>query len=149
MAYKLDKVDLEIIRNLWNGRTPYSEVAKKVGLTTNTVRNRVKNMLKNDVLQIISLVNPKAIKNHNSAIIGIKVKPQNTREVLDKISKLKGVVAAATVSGRFDIMAVTMFNEEYTYTNFLEEELRNVENIISTETFFVIEGDTWQLRYVL
>ena len=86
MPYKLDKVDLEIIRNLWNGRTPYSEVAKKVGLTTNTVRNRVKNMLKNDVLQIISLVNPKAIKNHNSAIIGIKVKPQNTREVLDKIS---------------------------------------------------------------
>ncbi len=147
--YQLDKIDLEIIRNLWNGRTPYRDVAEKVGLTTNTVRNRVNNMLKNGALQIISLVNPKAIKGHSSAIIGIKVQPQHTKEVLDQISRIKGIVAAATVSGRFDIMAVAMFNEEYTYLKFMEEGLRRVKNILSTETFFVIEGDTWQLRYVL
>ena len=41
MEYKLDKSDIDIIRNLWGGRTPYSEIAEKVGLTTNTVCNRV------------------------------------------------------------------------------------------------------------
>lgn len=149
MSYKLDKTDIEIVRNLWNGRTPYSKVAKKVGLTTNTVRNRVNRMLENGVLQIISLVNPKAISDHSSALIGIKVKPQNVKQALQKIAKLKGLVGAAEVSGRFDIVAVIMFNTEHSYVRFLEEELQKVDEILSTETFFIIQGDTWQLRYVL
>jgi Lrp/AsnC family transcriptional regulator for asnA, asnC and gidA len=149
MPEKLDKSDIEIIRNLWDGRTPYSEIAKKVGLTTNTVRNRVNRMLENRSLQIISLVDPNAIEGHQSAFIGFKILPQNVGSALDHISGMKGVVGAATVSGRFDIMAVMMFNEEYSYSRFLEEELSRIPGILSSETFFVVGGETFQLRYVL
>lgn len=147
--YKLDKTDIEIIRNLWDGRTPYSEIALKVGLSTNTVRNKVNRMLEEGALQIISLVDPNAIEGHQSAFIGFKVIPQNVSKVLDQVSFLKGVVGAATVSGRFDIMAVVMFNEEHSYSKFLEEELQKIPGLLSTETFFVVGGKTFQLRYVL
>ncbi len=149
MAYTLDEHDLKIIQNLWNGRTPYKEVAKKVGLTTNTVRNRVNRMLESGALQIISLVNPAALENHQSAWIGFKVLPQNAATALQDISRLKGVVGAASVSGRFDIMAIVMFNKEHSYQRFLEEELKKVQGLLSSETFFVIGGETFQLRYVL
>lgn len=146
---KIDTCDVEIIRNLWNGRTPYQEVAKKVGLTTNTVRNRVNRMLESGALEIISLVNPVAVENHQAAFMGFRVLPQNTAAALATISGLKGVVGAATVSGRFDIMAIVMFNEEHSYQRFVGEEMQKVEGLLSSETFFVIGGETFRLRYVL
>jgi Lrp/AsnC family transcriptional regulator for asnA, asnC and gidA len=149
MGHKLDEHDIQIIQNLWNGRTPYRDIARKVGLTTNTVRTRVNRMLETGALQIISLVNPSALEDHQSAWIGFKVLPQNGNKALKAISGLKGVVGASTVSGRFDIMAIVMFNKEHSYQRFLEEELKKVEGLLSSETFFVIGGDTFQLRYVL
>lgn len=149
MGHKLDKHDIQIIQNLWNGRTPYRDIARKVGLTTNTVRTRVNRMLETGALQIISLVNPSALEDHQSAWIGFKVLPQNGNKALKAIGGLKGVVGASTVSGRFDIMAIVMFNKEHSYQRFLEEELKKVEGLLSSETFFVIGGDTFQLRYVL
>lgn len=149
MSYKLDKTDIEIVRSLWDGRTPYSTIAEKVGLTTNTVRKRVNKMLEENVLQIISLINPTAIEGHLSAFIGFKLIPQNVHKALDQVSSMKGVVGAAKVSGRFDIMAVVMFNDEHSYNRFIEEELPKVEGLLSSETFFVIGGETFQLRYVL
>ena len=146
---KLDKIDLEIVQNLWNGRTPYKEVADKIGLTTNTVRNRVNKMLENDVLQIISLVKPTAIEGNSSAFIGFKISPLKVKTALTQISGLKGVVGATMVSGRFDIIAVIMYNEEHSYEKFLEEELQKIEGLASMETFFSVGGPTFQLRYVL
>ncbi len=146
---KLDKVDLEIIRNLWDGRTPYSEIAEKINLTTNTVRNRVNKMLAQGSLQIISLVDPAAIEGHHSAFIGIKVDPRKTKQAMEQIKDLKGIVGLAMISGRFDIMAVLLYNEDYTYEKFLDEELMKVEGIISTETFFTVGSANFQLRYVL
>jgi Lrp/AsnC family transcriptional regulator, regulator for asnA, asnC and gidA len=149
VGYILDEHDLKIIQNLWNGRTPYKDVAMKIGMATNTVRNRVNRMLESGVLQIISLVNPAALENHQSAWIGFKVLPQNANASLEAVCKLKGVVGAASVSGRFDIMAIVMFNKEHSYQRFLEEELKKVNGLLSSETFFVIGGETFQLRYVL
>ncbi len=149
MSHKLDKIDIKIIRLLWDGRTPYSDIAEKVDLTTNTVRNRVNKLLESGALQIISLVNPNAVENVSSAIIGFKVLPQNVAKALDQISTLKGVVGAVIVSGRFDIMGVFMFNDEHSYNRFLEEELQKVDGLLSMETFNAIGGKTWQLRYVL
>jgi len=146
---KLDKIDIDIIRNLWDGRTPYSEIAEKIDLTTNTVRNRVNKMLDQGALQIISLVDPEAIEGHHSAFIGIKVEPKKTRQAMDQIKDLKGIVGLTMVSGRFDIMAVLLYNNEFTYEKFLDEELLKVDGIVSTETFFTIGGANFQLRYVL
>ena len=149
MGHVLDKIDIQIIRHLWDGRTPYSDIAEKVNLTTNTVRNRVNKLLESGALQIISLVNPNAVENVSSAFIGFKVLPQNVTKALDQISTLKGVVSAVIVSGRFDIMGVFMFNDEHSYHRFLEKELQKVDGLLSMETFNTVGGKTWQLRYVL
>ncbi|MFW5807177.1 MAG: Lrp/AsnC family transcriptional regulator [Spirochaetota bacterium] len=149
MAEKLDDTDLEIIRRLWDGRTAYKDIAPQVGLTTNTVRNRVNRMLESGVLQIIGLVDPAAIEGHYSAFVGFKIVPQDMSAALDHISALQGVVAAATVSGRFDIMAVVMFNNSFSHNRFLEEEVPSIPGLLSTETLFVVGGNDFQLRYVL
>lgn len=146
---KLDKIDLEIVKKLWDGRTPYKDVAEKMGLTTNTVRNRVNQMLEQGNLQIISLVDPNSIEGHRSAFIGFKVLPHKAKSALEQISKLKGLVGVTMISGQFDIMSVFMFNEEFSYERFIDEEIQKVDGLLSTETFFSIGGESFQLRYVL
>ena len=146
---KIDSKDLEIVRLLWDGRTPYADIAEKVGLSTNTVRARVNRMLKEDILQIIGLVDPAAIPGHSSAFIGIKAEANKIDQVAEQFMKLKGVVIAARVSGRFDVMATVMFNESFTYRDFVSEEISKVKGILSIETFSVVDGEQFNLRYVL
>lgn len=146
---KLDSVDLEIIRHLWDGRTPYSDIADRIGLTANTVRNRVNRMLRSNAVHIVCLVNPYVLKDHQSAIIGFKTLPKESKKALEKITTLKGMVTAARVTGRFDIVAVLLFNQDSTYENFIKEEVPKVEEIVSMETFFAFGSDNFQLRYAL
>ena len=148
-AQKIDETDLDIVRLLWDGRTPYSEIAAKLGLATNSVRNRVNQMIENGVLQIIGLINPEAIEGHHAAYIGIKLLPQKIKSAHKEINALRGVVAATQVSGRFDIIALVMFNKTYTFRHFYEEHLSKVDGLLSSETFFAVPGDGFQLRYVL
>ncbi len=145
----LDEINLAIVRHLWNGRRPYAEIAKELGVTTNTVRNRVNRMTKAGVLQIIGLVDPRAIKGHYSAFLTFQVEPDKAEQALEQIGAMKAVVAAACVSGRFDIIAVAFFNEECSHERFIFEELVKVEGLKSVETHFVIKSVNWQLRYVL
>ena len=46
----LDEINLGIVRHLWNGRKPYAEIAKDLGITTTTVRRRVNRLQKKGIL---------------------------------------------------------------------------------------------------
>lgn len=146
---KTDDIDLAIIRHLWDGRKPFSKIAKEMGITTNTVRTRVNKLINNGVLQIIGLVDPQAIPGHYSAFVGLRVEPRKVRQLVEKIGKLKGVVTVASVTGRFDIMAVVFFNEEHSHRDFMFNELAGLDGVISVETFFTMDAVNWQLRYAL
>lgn len=146
---RIDDTDLEIVRELWDGRKPFTEIADKLGLATNTVRNRVQRMTESGALQIIGIINPESIEHHSAAYIGFKLNPAKSKEAIQRIGELTGVVAATAVSGRFDVFAVVMFNETNTYRRFLDEELSTVDGLMGTETFFIVPGETFQLRYVL
>jgi Lrp/AsnC family transcriptional regulator for asnA, asnC and gidA len=146
---KTDDTDLAIIRHLWDGRTPFSEIAKKLGITTNTVRARVNRLIDHGILQIIGLVDPDAVPGHSSAIMSFKVKPEVAQKAVKQIGKLKGVVTAGCVTGRFDIMALVFFNDKHTHRDFIFNELAKIDGLVSVETFFVMDAVNWQLRYVL
>lgn len=145
----VDPVNLEIIRRLWDGRTPYSKIAKALGLTTNTVRTRVNKLIKSGILQIIGIVEIGALPGHSAAFVGFRIQPPLLKKAAETIRKLKGVVVSASVSGRYDLMAVVMFNEDFTQRDFFYQEMAKVEGLISTETFFVFDSTNFNLRYVL
>ncbi|MCG8339070.1 MAG: Lrp/AsnC family transcriptional regulator [Proteobacteria bacterium] len=146
---RADEIDLSIIRLLWDGRKPYSEIAKELKLTTNTVRARVNRLINDGILQIIGLVEPDAIQKHSSAIVFFKIEPNKVNEALHKIGALKNVVTAASLSSCYDIMALIMLNEDYPHSTFIHKELINIPGVTSVETAFPDNAIDWQLRYVL
>ncbi len=145
----MDEINLGIIRHLWNGRKPFAEIAEDLGITVTTVRRRVNRLIESGILQVIGLVDPKALSGHRSAFMGFKVEPGRVEEALKRIGEMKCVVMAGWVTGRFDIMAVLFFNEEHSHEVFVLEELPSLEGLLGIETFYVERGVNWQLRYVL
>ena len=76
IQHKLDEIDYSILRLLQeDGRKPYTEIAKRIGVAANTVRNRVDKMIDEGILNIIPRIN--ALKLGYSAYgeIHITVKP--------------------------------------------------------------------------
>jgi Lrp/AsnC family transcriptional regulator for asnA, asnC and gidA len=145
----LDEINLKIVRHLWDGRKPYADIAKNLNINTATVRRRVDRLVESGVLQIIGLVDPKAVAGHRSAFMAFKVEPDKVPVALEQIGDMKNTVAAGWISGRFDIMAIVMFNEEYSHEKLVLEELPKIEGLLAIETFYVERGVNWQLRYVL
>ena len=84
----IDDTDLKIIRRLWDGRTPFSEISKEIGIITNTVRKRVNRLIENGILQIIGLADPDAIPDTYSAFIGFKIQPPKIKKALKQIGAL-------------------------------------------------------------
>ena len=61
MKTKMDETNKAIIRQLCDGRKPFSAIAEELDITENTVRSRVNKLIDEGVLQISGLVNPEAI----------------------------------------------------------------------------------------
>jgi Lrp/AsnC family transcriptional regulator for asnA, asnC and gidA len=146
---KISDTDIAIIKHLWDGRKSYGEIAEKMGLSANTVRTRVNRMLKSNAIQIICLVDPFLLEEHSSAIIGFKFLPRYIESNAEKLVKLKGVVISALVSGRFDAIAFMLFNKEFRFEDFAAEEVPKLKGLIHMETYNVLDGINYHLRYVL
>jgi Lrp/AsnC family transcriptional regulator for asnA, asnC and gidA len=146
---KINETDFAIIKHLWDGRKPFSRIAEEMGLTTVTVRNRVKRMLGSNAIQISCLVNPFVLEDHSSAVVGFRFSPGLINSGVEQVGKLQGVVFSALVSGRYDAIAFLLFNEKFTYEDFLEQEVPKLEGLMEMETFNVLDGINYQLRYAL
>jgi len=80
----LDEVDLEIIRSLsQDGRKSFVEIAKKTGLTSVGVKNRVEKLIKQDVLKIQGLLNIEKFYSV-SATVGIEAPSKVISKLIKK-----------------------------------------------------------------
>ena len=146
---KIDKTNLAIIRHLRDGRKSFRKIAKALGVSENTVRGRVNHLISEGVLDITGLVNPEAIPGHRTAIIGVKLSTMNLISKAEEFSKLKGVISASVVTGRFDIILYVLFNEEFRILDFYVDEVSKVKEVQSVETFVVYKGFNLMVPYLL
>lgn len=146
---KLDEVYTFIIRSLKNGRRSFSDIAKKLGITTNTVRSRVTKLTELGVLDVQGLVDPQKLDNHFLVIIGVKLNAPTLVKTGEAFAKLKGVVSVAVVTGRFDLMVVALLNNEFGLMEFYTQEVSKIKEVVSTETFVVYKNYDFKVPYIL
>ncbi len=146
---KLDDIYTVIIRKLRNGRRSFSEIAKTLGITTNTVRSRVAKLTKLGVLEVQGLVDPEKLDDHFLVIIGVKLNAPTLVKTGEDFRRLKGVVSVAVVTGRFDLMVVVLLNNEFGLMEFYTQEVSKIEQVASSETFVVYKNYDFKVPYVL
>jgi len=145
----MDEINLEIIKHLKDGRKSFAEIAKELNLTENTVRSRTKKLQDSGILDISGLVDSKEIPNHVIGYIGVNLKTMELVKKAEEISKLRGVISVAVVTGRYDLMLTVMLNEDFNLLAFYTQEMTKVKDVLSTETFVAYTGFNLKVPYVL
>lgn len=145
----MDEISLDIIKYLRDGRKSFGEIGKNLSITTNTVRARVKKLMKNDVLEIIGVTDPAKIENHFIVIVGVRLKIMRLVQKGEEFSKLKGVISVAVVTGRFDLILSVLLNNKFGLHEFYTQEVSKIEDVMSTETFVVYRNFNWKVAYNL
>jgi len=139
----LDTLDNEIIRLLTeNGRMPIGEMAKKLNVTSPTIRNRIKDLEKSGMFKVSGLIDPSQYKEMITALVAMSVRSDGKLDqILDKIAHLPNVVWAGVVTGRYDIIAevVCVGGKDELY-RFTTETILKMGNIVRSETFIIMKS---------
>lgn len=145
---KIDDTNIDIIRELKQGKKSFKSIADKLSITENTVRSRVNRLQDEGVLEICGLVDPSTLPGHRVVIIGIKLSEMNLVEKGEEISKLKGVLSVNVVTGRYDLIIHVLFKKGFGLLEFYTEEIAGVKGIRSVETFVVYKSYNFKVPYI-
>jgi len=71
------------------------------------------------------------------AIVGINLRTRNLTKRAQEISELEGVISAGVVTGRYDVIALIMLNNENDLLKLHTKEMPKIKDITFTETFIM------------
>ena len=148
---KIDEMNIAIIKQLRDGRKSYSTIAEELSVTENTVRSRVNKLIEENVLEITGLVDPESLPGVQIVVMGVKLKTMDLGRKAEEFTRLKGVVSAAVITGRYDLLVQVLLNEdeEYSLLEFFTKELVKIAEIQDVETFVVYQAYGLRVPYIL
>ena len=126
----MDKLDLGIIDILSkNSRTSFTEIARKLKVSESTIRKRVSNLEKNDVIKKYSIVlDANKIGFENIALIGIDVSAEKYLDVAKKLTEFNEIKYAASTTGDHMFMLEVMAkNDDELRT--VSEKLKRIDGV--------------------
>src|SRR5216117_814975 len=135
----IDDIDQHIIEALQqDGRRPFTKIAADLGISKASVRQRVSNLMNNQVMQIVAVTNPIKLGFSLASMIGIRVSGERLLEVAQEISAFDEVIYLILSTGRFDMLAEVVCRDNDHLLNFLTEKLYKVRGVQQTETFMYL-----------
>jgi Lrp/AsnC family transcriptional regulator, regulator for asnA, asnC and gidA len=132
---KLDPIDEQIISLLQaDGRRPYGEIGKAVGLSEAATRQRVNRLRESGVMRIAAIVDPIALGRGVVATIGLRVSG-DTRVVAARLADVPEIEYVVITAGSFDLLAEVVCASEEELLRVINESVRAIEEVRETETF--------------
>lgn len=135
----LDEKSKAIIEQLQvDGRRSFSAIGKTVGLSEAAVRQRVQKLTDAGVMQIVAVTDPMRLGFGRTAMIGMKV-TGDTRVIAAKLAEMPEVAYLFLSAGSFDIMAELVSEDDAGLIETLNDKIRCIDGVVSTETFVNLE----------
>ena len=137
--YEIDKYDLEIVKLLMkDGRMSASELAREIGdLSERSVRYRINRMVKDGLIKICAIVNPKAFGFNVTADVWIEVESAHIQNVAEEIAKLDYVSYVATSIGEKDISVQIYARDNSEVFNLVTDVIGRLQGVRKTVTSIV------------
>jgi len=133
---ELDEVDRAIIEHLQDdGRRPYREIARALGVSEGTVRWRVRRMVAAETLRIVALANPYALGQQVLAFVLLAVEPGRVERVIEALLPLPEVTYVSACTGRYDIYLQIVCRDQDHLLELLSERIPSSGAVRSMETF--------------
>jgi len=139
--------DLKLIRALEaNPREEINSLAKKAGLSRKTAAKRLRGLLRQDIVRIVSITDPIAMGFPVHALIFLKVRLDKLPSVADILTAHERITHVIVLGGAYNMLAVAAFRALGEMSRFLRFELGEVAGVIDRETMIHIARPQWSFR---
>jgi len=127
----MDEIDKKIIRILQkDARIPFKHIAKKSSVSRDTINNRFKMMLKNDMISKTTLIlDSKKAGDGIFAFIGITTKMSDSDVILEKIKEMPGICSISRAIGEYNIEGIFL-GKSMEEMSQAKEQIENVPDVI-------------------
>ncbi len=139
MKLKIDKLDSNIIEFLQkDGRMPYNQIARELGVSETTVRTRAQRMIQDKVIQVVAVGDPIKLGFGIAGTFKLQINPKKVTEIIQELKKIKEIwyVALATGSENVDTEFNTRSLEDLRVLVY--ERINKIDGILSTEASIIL-----------
>ncbi|MAY22161.1 MAG: transcriptional regulator [Flavobacteriaceae bacterium] len=139
--FKLDETDHQILDMLIeNTRTPFTDIAKSLGISAGTVHVRVKKMEEAGIIIGSSLtLDYKKLGYSFIAYVGIFLqKTSQTQFVLERINEIPFITVAHVTTGKFNIFCKVRAKDT-SHAKEIIYRIDDIEGVTRTETMISLE----------
>ncbi|RLF42571.1 MAG: transcriptional regulator [Thermoplasmata archaeon] len=127
----MDEKDRRIIEILEkNARTPFTQIAKEIGLSEGAVRKRVEALERKGVIRkYVAVVDPKKLGYNNVTILGLDVDPTKLLDIANEVAKIKEVRTVCLSTGDHMIMAEIWAKDGKELSEILAKKIGKIDGI--------------------
>ena len=131
-----DDVDSQIISALKeDGRMPFAQIARRLGVSAGMVRQRYLQMVEDGVLRVVPVTNVTLLGYDLMALVGVSVDGDRLVETAQEIAAFEEVVYLVICTGTHDLLVEVLCRDADHLLEFLTKRLRSVKGVRTTETF--------------
>lgn len=137
---ELDDTDRAILRALQeNARTPFSEIARRIEMSSATVHDRVNRMEEAGVIEgYYAKVNPKAVGLDLSAIVGLRVEQGREQDTLKRLETIRGVKEVHLTTGAWDVMMRVYAEDAESLRELMFENIAQMDGFSRSQTMVIL-----------
>ncbi|PWH14382.1 MAG: AsnC family transcriptional regulator [Anaerolineae bacterium] len=142
----MDELDRRILQLLQeDGRTPFTQLAKKIGLSETAVRFRYKNLVEQGVVRTVSIVDPYALDFQAPALIHIAVEAGQLEAVARQVADLPETAYLIGTLGPYDLLAEVYCRNLKHLSELVTQRIQAIPGVRSTATSMVAQ--VYKLSY--
>ncbi|MGM0398246.1 MAG: Lrp/AsnC family transcriptional regulator [Halobacteriota archaeon] len=136
----LDDTDRAILRELQrNARTPYSEIARRIDMSSATVHDRVKRLEEEGVIRGYHAdVDPTAVDLDVEAVIGFRIEQGRSAETLARLEELEEVQEILLTTGEWDALVQLVTPDTEGLRELMFDRVPSIDGIVRSQTMVVL-----------
>ncbi|EMA04740.1 Lrp/AsnC family transcriptional regulator [Haloferax denitrificans] len=136
----LDATDRAILRILMeDARTPFSEIARRIDMSSATVHDRVGRMEDAGVIEgYHAHVDPRQVGLGTSALVGFRVKQGREKEALQQLRDIEGVQEINLTTGEWDVMLRVYAEDTDALRELMFDHIAELDGFSRSQTMVIL-----------
>jgi len=145
----MDDLDRQLVEILsTDARVSNRKIAADLGVTEGTVRGRIKRLQQDRLIAFTAITSFGLENSTKMAFIGVLAEVERVREIAKRIADLSTVNAVMITMGRFNILAICLFNELDHLHAVASDQILSLPGVHHVETSIAVKTVKYDARVV-